>query len=97
MDISGKRDSKYPDDDSQIVIKWISGISRIRNLQLIPLFEETRRLKERLESVSSKHVYMEINMMADEMAKAGVNMAEGSWHITEIQNTIKSEYFHDPF
>ena len=79
--------------DSQIGINWISGINMIHNLQLIALFQETQRLKERLESVSIKHIYMQRKIMVDEMDKYGVNMAKDSWHVTEMQNSIKLNIF----
>ena len=69
----------------------------IHNLDLIALFEETQRLKERIESVSIKHIYMERNIMVDEMPKDGINMVEGSLHITEMQKFHQIEYSHNPF
>ena len=69
----------------------------IHNLDLIALFEETQRLKERIESVSIKHIYMEKNIMVDEMSKDGINMVEGSSHITQMQKFDQIDYSHNPF
>ena len=35
--------------------------------------------------------------MVDEMSKYGINMVEGSSHITEMQKFDQIEYSHNPF
>ena len=76
--------------DSQVIINWINGNNIIHNIQLVPLLDEVCRLKEQLDHVDMKHVYREINILADELANAGVQIQEGTWFIAENYNSYSS-------
>ena len=60
--------------DSQIIIKWITGQNKIHYVQLIMLLDEVHRLISLIGNVEIKHIYRERNVLADERAKAVVEM-----------------------
>jgi len=48
-------------------LRWITSNNKIHNVQLIPLFGETYRVKDMMESVNFEHIYtdmLRINMIA---------------------------------
>ena len=82
--------------ETQIIIRWITSNNKIHNVQLIPLFGETYRVKDMMESVNFEHIYMEINVLADELERFMVVMdAEVSWYITKFLNSNEFGYFHE--
>ena len=68
--------------DSQIVIRWVNEDNRIYAIQLIPLLDETLRLKILVNNVYIKHIYRERNIEADSLAKEGIDLDDGQWIIT---------------
>ena len=88
----------YRSLETQIIIRWITSNNKIHNVQLIPLFGETYRVKDMMESVKFEHIYMEINVLVDELERFMVVMdAEVSWYITKFLNSNQSRYFHESF
>jgi ribonuclease HI len=64
--------------DSQLVIMQLSGVYRVRNAGLRPLFEEAKRLLARFKRVELRHIPREMNGAADEMSNRAIdeNMAD---------------------
>lgn len=58
--------------DSQLAVRQISGVYRVRNEGLIPLYEEIRRLMERFRSLRVVHVPREENSAADGLANKAI-------------------------
>ena len=69
--------------DSLVVINQINKTQRCRNTSLDALVEEVSRLLANFDSLSLKHVYMERNMEANRLSKAGISLAWGTWKIIE--------------
>ena len=54
--------------DSQLVVRQIGGRYRVKNVRLKPLFQEVKRLTERLEAFTVAHVPRNQNTEADSLA-----------------------------
>ena len=54
--------------DSELIVKQIRGQYRVKNTALKPLFEEMKRLTERLEAFTITHVVRSQNTEADYLA-----------------------------
>jgi ribonuclease HI len=61
--------------DSELMIKQLRGVYQVKNVRLVPLHREARRLLGRFERVELKHVRRELNTRADELANAGIDSA----------------------
>ncbi len=58
--------------DSQLAVRQISGVYRVRNAGLIPLYEEIRRLAGKFQSFQVVHVPREQNSIADGLANRAI-------------------------
>jgi ribonuclease HI len=58
--------------DSELIVKQIKGIYRVKNANLIPLFEQVRSMLGQFESYKVSHVPREMNRDADALARKGV-------------------------
>jgi ribonuclease HI len=63
--------------DSELLIKQLKGLYRVKAPGLKPLFEEARRLISRFQSVKLTHIRRELNAEADRLANHGVDKAAG--------------------
>jgi ribonuclease HI len=59
--------------DSQLLIRQLSGVYRVRNAGLIPLFEEAKRLLRNFKKVELRHIPREQNGAADEMSNRAID------------------------
>jgi ribonuclease HI len=59
--------------DSQLLIRQLSGIYRVRNAGLMPLFDEAKRLLKRFKKVELRHIPREMNSAADEMSNRAID------------------------
>ena len=59
--------------DSQLLIRQLAGVYRVRNAGLIPLFEEAKRLLGRFKKVELRHIPREMNGAADEMSNRAID------------------------
>jgi ribonuclease HI len=59
--------------DSQLVIRQLSGIYRVRNEGLRPLFERAKSLLARFRRVELRHIPREMNAAADEMSNRAID------------------------
>ena len=66
-------------------------------MQLVPLLKETKILQQMVDTFHFQHIYRERNPLVDALAKAGMLLEKGQWHIEEIQNDISNSYMHAPF
>jgi len=60
--------------DSQLVIRQISGQYRVKSENLIPLFNEARKLCENFEKLSFKWVEREENSYTDSLSNRALNL-----------------------
>jgi len=60
--------------DSQLLVRQINGIYRIRSEHLIPLYKESRSLIEKIGNVIIIHVPREKNKESDKLANKAVNL-----------------------
>jgi len=58
-------DSIYVEGDSLLVISQVCKKWKVRNIGLIPLFEEVNSILKEFSNVGMKHIYREFNSYAD--------------------------------
>jgi ribonuclease HI len=59
--------------DSELLIKQLKGIYRVKAPGLKPLFDEARRLISHFKSVKLTHIRRELNSEADRLANRGID------------------------
>jgi len=59
--------------DSQLVIRQLAGVYRVRNAGLRPLFDEAKKLLGRFHHVELRHIPREMNGAADEMSNRAID------------------------
>lgn len=69
---SNKKDLLHIISDSQLLIRQLQGIYRVRHNLLIPLFTIAQKLLSSRGSVTFRHVLRELNIKADAMANKGI-------------------------
>jgi ribonuclease HI len=60
--------------DSELLVKQMNGIYRVKNEGLKPLYERACRLAQRFSSVKFRHVRREFNTEADAMANEAMDL-----------------------
>ncbi|MGB9822087.1 ribonuclease HI family protein [Thermodesulfovibrio sp.] len=55
--------------DSELLVRQIKGVYKVRNKNLIPLYEKVRELLSRFKKYQISHIYREENSLADKLAK----------------------------
>jgi probable phosphoglycerate mutase len=61
--------------DSELLVKQMNGLYRVKNPGLQPLYEEARRLVRRVGRVTFQHVRRELNKDADRLANEAMDEA----------------------
>jgi ribonuclease HI len=64
--------------DSELMVKQMLGVYRVKNPGLQPLFREARQLADRIGRVTFEHVRREHNIDADRLANAAMDEAAGA-------------------
>ena len=64
--------------DSELMVKQMLGVYRVKNPGLQPLYEEARSLARRLKQVRYEHVRRESNPDADRLANEAMDQAAAS-------------------
>lgn len=59
--------------DSELMVKQMTGIYRVKNAGLVPLYEEARRLVRDVGHVTFEHVRRELNKDADRLANEAMD------------------------
>jgi len=59
--------------DSQLLIRQLAGVYRVKSPGLMPLFEEAKRLLKRFKNVELRHIPREMNGAADEMSNRAID------------------------
>lgn len=62
--------------DSELIVKQMKGVYRVKNPGLLPLYEEARALARRIGRVTFEHVRREFNKDADRLANEAMDAAE---------------------
>ena len=63
--------------DSELLVKQMLGIYRVKNAGLQPLYQEAKSLVSRLGRVTFQHVRRELNTEADRLANQAMDQAVG--------------------
>ena len=63
--------------DSELMVKQMNGVYRVKNPGLQPLYEEARALARQIGRVTFEHVRRELNKDADRLANEAMDDAEG--------------------
>jgi probable phosphoglycerate mutase len=63
--------------DSELMVKQMNGVYRVKNAGLQPLYEEARALTRRIGRVVFEHVRRELNRDADRLANEAMDVAGG--------------------
>ena len=61
--------------DSELLVKQMKGVYRVKNPGLLPLFEEARALTRQVGKVTFEHVRREFNRDADRLANEAMDEA----------------------
>ncbi|MED5464011.1 MAG: ribonuclease HI family protein [Myxococcota bacterium] len=59
--------------DSELLVKQVKGIYRVKNARLKPLYDEVKRLLAKFSRYSVEHIYREKNQEADKQANVAVD------------------------
>jgi probable phosphoglycerate mutase len=62
--------------DSELIVKQMKGVYRVKNPGLIPLYEDARLLVRQIGRVTFEHVRRELNKDADRLANEAMDAAE---------------------
>jgi ribonuclease HI len=62
--------------DSELMVKQMKGVYRVKNPGLLPLFEEAKSLARQIGRVTFEHVRREFNKDADRLANEAMDDAE---------------------
>jgi ribonuclease HI len=63
--------------DSELMVKQMRGLYKVKSPELRPLFERARKMADSLESFRIEHVYREQNAEADALANEAMDEADG--------------------
>jgi probable phosphoglycerate mutase len=63
--------------DSELMVKQMNGVYRVKNPGLQPLYEEARALARQIGRVTFEHVRRELNKDADRLANEAMDAAAG--------------------
>jgi ribonuclease HI len=63
--------------DSELLVRQMNGIYKVKNKNLIPLWSRAKRIAEYFESCTITHVRRELNAEADALARQGVKKRGG--------------------
>jgi ribonuclease HI len=66
------------ESDSELLVKQMRGLYKVRSPELQPLFERARKMSETLESFRIDHVYREQNREADALANQAMDEVEAA-------------------
>jgi ribonuclease HI len=64
--------------DSELMVKQMTGVYRVKNPGLLSLYEEARSLARRIGQVKFEHVRRELNKDADRLANEAMDEAEAA-------------------
>jgi probable phosphoglycerate mutase len=64
--------------DSELIVKQMKGVYRVKHPGLLPLYEEARSLVRRVGRVTFEHVRRELNKDADRLANEAMDAAAAS-------------------
>lgn len=67
-------DSIYVEGDSLLVISQVCNKWKVRNIGLMPLFEDVNTLLKSFSNVGMKHIYREYNSYADSLSDKTLKM-----------------------
>jgi len=59
--------------DSELMVRQISGEYKVKSALLLPLFQKVRRLLEKMEAATVKHIPREENQLADSLANQALD------------------------
>jgi len=65
------------ESDSELLVKQMRGLYKVKSADLQPLFERARKMSQGFESFRIDHVYREQNREADALANEALDEAEG--------------------
>ena len=65
------------ESDSELLVKQMKGLYKVRSAELAPLYERARKMAAALESFRIDHVYREQNREADALANMAMDEVEG--------------------
>lgn len=54
--------------DSQLLVKQLQGLYKVKSVNIVPIYKECLKLKKNIPSVEFSHVFREQNKRADELA-----------------------------
>lgn len=62
--------------DSELMVKQMNGIYQVKNANILPLYQEIKKLLPRFDKVTFKHIYREENSHADDLCNKAMDDAK---------------------
>jgi ribonuclease HI len=69
--------------DSELIIRQMTGVYKVRDANLRPLYEQAKRLYDQFEQASITHNYRESNALADRLANLAMDRRE---EVTDVDS-----------
>ena len=63
--------------DSELIVRQMNGVYKVKNVSLRPLYEEAQELSSEFEAFRISHVLRSENSEADRLANEGIDKASG--------------------
>ncbi|MBI5724965.1 MAG: ribonuclease HI family protein [Planctomycetes bacterium] len=60
--------------DSELLVRQMTGVYRVKNAKLIPLFQDAMELRKAFAKCTFRHVPRELNKQADKLANQAMNV-----------------------
>lgn len=77
--------------DSELMVRQISGVYKVKNADLLPLYEEAKELIEQLQSFEIIHVRRELNKRADELCNKSLDAEEKKLGVAAPEKKAKAK------
>lgn len=81
--------------DSQLLVRQMMGLYRVKHPGLQPLHREARALASRLDEVTYEHVGREANVHADRLANAAMDQGQGLGDRTRRSRSLPRDQHDD--
>jgi ribonuclease HI len=80
------------ESDSELLVKQMRGLYKVKSADLQPLFERARKMSQGFESFRIDHVYREQNREADALANEALDVA-ASRNLARSRRVFAAEFF----
>ncbi len=76
--------------DSELLVRQMTGVYKVKNAELLPLYEDAKGKSKRLESFAITHIRREYNKRADELCNLALDAEEKSKGVVKPTKAAKA-------